>query len=88
MSSGHKKGRKGIAGITITSPSTLQTKRGIYIGSTEQEVVEAYAGTQEEEDRLFRKKGEEFVAGSIYGGMIFIFADGRVSQIFLGAAAE
>ncbi len=88
MSSGHKKGRKGIAGITITSPSTLQTKRGIHVGDTEQEVVEAYAGTQDEEDRLFRKKGEEFVAGSIYGGLIFIFTDGRVSKIFLGAAAE
>jgi len=29
-----------------------------------------------------------FVAGSIYGGIIFDFQKGKVSQIFLGAAAE
>jgi len=28
------------------------------------------------------------VAGSIYGGMIFYFQDGKVREIFLGAAAE
>ena len=30
----------------------------------------------------------QFVAGSIYGGIIFNFAKGKVSRIFLGAAAE
>jgi len=88
MSSEHKKGRKAVRSIVITSPSTLQTKRGIHIGSTEQEVVEAYAGTQDEEGRSQSEKGKQFVAGSIYGGMIFHFAKGRVSKIFLGAGAE
>jgi hypothetical protein len=31
---------------------------------------------------------QTFVAGSIYGGLIFTFAQGYVSEIFLGAAAE
>ncbi|WP_367870866.1 hypothetical protein [Luteolibacter sp. Populi] len=41
----------------------------------------------EEKDK---EKGEEksFVAGSIYGGVIFSFKDDKVSEIFLGAAAE
>jgi hypothetical protein len=29
-----------------------------------------------------------YVVGSIYGGIIFNFENGRVSRIFLGAAAE
>ncbi len=32
--------------------------------------------------------GKTFVAGSIYGGVIFTFDDGKVEQIFIGAAAE
>jgi hypothetical protein len=31
---------------------------------------------------------ESFIAGSIYGGLIFSFQDSIVNQIFLGAAAE
>jgi hypothetical protein len=32
--------------------------------------------------------GVQFVAGSIYGGLIFTINQGRVEKIFLGAAAE
>jgi len=32
--------------------------------------------------------GKIFVAGSIYGGAIFNLKDGKVVQIFIGAAAE
>ena len=32
--------------------------------------------------------GSLFVAGSVYGGLLFTFEAGRVTQIFLGAAAE
>jgi len=28
------------------------------------------------------------VAGSVYGGVIFTFTGGKVSRIFIGAAAE
>jgi hypothetical protein len=32
--------------------------------------------------------GKTFVAGSIYGGVIFGFKKGKVTQIFIGSAAE
>ncbi len=40
---------------------------------------------KEEEER---RTSEHFVAGSIYGGLIFSFQNGRVNEIFLGAGAE
>ena len=80
-----KGGLKSIESITITSPSILQTQRGIRIGSTEAEVIKAYGRFQNAEDS---KQGELFVAGSIFGGVMFDFQQGRVSRIFIGAAAE
>jgi hypothetical protein len=80
-----KGGPQSIESITITRPSTLQTQRGIRIGSTEAEVVEAYGRFQNAEDS---KPGELLVAGSIFGGVMFDFQQGRVRRIFIGAAAE
>ena len=80
-----KGGLKSIESITITSPSMLQTQRGIRIGSTEAEVIKAYGRFQNAEDS---KQGELFVAGSIFGGVMFDFQQGRVNRIFIGAAAE
>lgn len=74
-----------IESITLTSPCTLATKQGIRIGSTEQEVRKAYRKDWNREDSA---SSENFVAGSIYGGIIFQFQDGKVTRIFLGAAAE
>ena len=85
MVSEKKSGPKSIRSITITSPSTLQTQKGIRIGSTEPEVHEAYGCFRNAEDS---RKGEAFVAGSVFGGLIFNFQQGRVSKIFIGAAAE
>jgi hypothetical protein len=85
MVSEKKGGLKSIESITITSPSTLQTQRGIGIGSTEAEVVKAYGSFQDAEDS---KPGEILVAGSIFGGVMFHFRQGKVDQIFIGAAAE
>ena len=85
MVSEKKSGIKSIESITITSPSTLQTQSGIRIGSTEQEVIKAYRRFHNAEDS---KQGELFVAGSIFGGVMFNFHQGRVSSIFIGAAAE
>jgi hypothetical protein len=81
-----KKGApKSIESITITSPSKLQTQRGIGIGSTEAEVAKAYGPFRNAEES---KPGELLVAGSIFGGVMFNFQQGKVSQIFIGAAAE
>ncbi|MGO9174815.1 MAG: hypothetical protein ACLQED_01530 [Desulfobaccales bacterium] len=84
MVSKKKGGSKSIATITITSPSTLKTQRGIGIGSTESEVAKAYGPFRNAEVST----PERFVAGSDFGGVIFNFDQGKVSNIFIGAAAE
>ncbi len=71
--------------IKLVSPSTLETKRGIKIGSSVDEVIRTYGKEQETETSV---PGQSFVAGSIYGGLIFTFENGLVNEIFLGAAAE
>lgn len=85
MVSDTRGGKKAVESITVTTPCTLATKRGIRIGSTEQEVRKAYKQDWNKEDST---PGKTFVAGSIYGGIVFQFQDGKVSRIFLGAAAE
>lgn len=74
-----------IGSIKLVLPSKLKTKRGIGIGSSWDEVSRAYAPEQELETSIPFKS---FVAGSIYGGLIFSFQNSRVSEIFLGAVAE
>lgn len=85
MVSEKKGGPQSIGSMTITSPSTLKTQRGIGIGSTAAEVKEAYGRFRNDEDS---KDFGGFIAGSIYGGVMFDFDQGRVSRIFVGAAAE
>lgn len=74
-----------VASIKIKSPSKLKTQRGIGIGDTYTEVMQAY---REEEEQKHSFSSQQFVAGSIYGGLIFSFQNGQVTEIFLGAAAE
>ena len=63
----------------------LLTSRDIGVGSTEEEVREAY-GEYEAFDAP--PNSDSFVAGSIYGGVIFRFSEGQVTSIFFGVAAE
>ncbi|HPF59637.1 MAG TPA: hypothetical protein P5149_00645 [Candidatus Competibacteraceae bacterium] len=74
-----------LAAITLTAPGTWSTGRGISLGATEQEVMTAYGQDRNTEES---QAEQTFVAGSIYGGLLFTFEAGRVTQIFLGAAAE
>jgi len=60
-------------------------KKGIHIGSSEGETIHAY---QREYNPGDSQKGHLVVAGSIYGGVLFTIVNGRVSKIFLGAAAD
>jgi hypothetical protein len=76
---------KSVASISVSSPFGSKTLRGIGIGSREPEVEKAYHAEKNAEESLTRV---QFVAGSIYGGLIFTFNEGRVSKIFLGAVAE
>ena len=71
--------------ITAVAPSKLATARGITIGSTEDAVKKAYGSVRDKENS---EAGKTFVAGSIYGGVIFRFEGGKVSEIFIGASAE
>ncbi|MGB8169935.1 MAG: hypothetical protein WCF18_20700 [Chthoniobacteraceae bacterium] len=85
MTTGEKKtGAKSIASFIATAGCTLATERGIKIGSSESAVRKAYGAFADSE----HKAANEFVAGSIYGGIIFDFEKGKVSRIFFGAAAE
>lgn len=85
MSSDKKGGEKTILSITAEAPCRLATSRGIKIGSTEAELAKAYRDMRNKEES---SPGERFVAGSIYGGVIFDLKNGKVVQIFIGAAAE
>jgi hypothetical protein len=84
MVSQKKGASKSIESITLNSPSRLSTKRNIQIGSDKKAVMKAYQAEWNRENN----RSDYFVAGSIYGGLIFQFQHGKVSEIFLGAAAE
>jgi hypothetical protein len=85
MVSDREGGSKTIASIMISAPSTLKTQRGIGIGSSEQAVIQAY---QHEKDAEATMPTEVFVAGSVYGSLMFQFQNDQVTSIFLGAGAE
>lgn len=85
LSAAESAGPQTLAAITLTRPSAWKTARGIGIGSTEAEVMTAYGRDHNAEES---QAGNLFVAGSVYGGLLFTFEGGRVTQIFLGAAAE
>jgi len=77
---------KKVGSIRAVAPSTLQTARGIAVGSTRAEVLRHYGKLRDPEFPVDEQ--EHFIAGSIYGGLMFDFEAGKVSSIFLGAAAE
>ncbi len=79
-----KGGPKTVAAIIVTGPSRLKTPKGIGIGSNEAAVAQAYGPFRNAEDST----PDRFVAGSNFGGVIFTFEQGKVSSIFIGAAAE
>ncbi|MFN8240230.1 MAG: hypothetical protein U0X39_05695 [Bacteroidales bacterium] len=77
-------GSETIYKITATAPSSFKTMKGIGIGSSIEEVRKAY--------EEYIKPGESdenfIVAGTVYGGLMFRFENGKVTSIFIGAAAE
>ncbi len=83
--SNKKRGVKTIESITVSRPSALATKKGIKIGSTKAAVVTAYKTHQNKE---LSQSSDGFAVGTAYALLMFDFADGRVSSIFLGVGAE
>jgi hypothetical protein len=71
--------------LTLRAPSRLKTLRGIGIGSTAQAVLKAYAA---EYNPAESQKGKTIVAGTVYGGLIFMLKQGKVTEILWGAWAE
>jgi hypothetical protein len=71
--------------LKITAPSKLESERGVAIGDSADEVKKLYGDVLSEETEPTE---ESIVAGSIYGGLGFTLADGKVTEMFLGAMAE
>ncbi len=74
-----------ISSIRVKAPSQLKTRRGIGIGDSSAKVKQAYT---QEADEAAPISSDFFVAGSVYGGLIFEFQNDQVIEMFLGAVAE
>lgn len=85
MASAKKGAGKKVSTIKATAKCQLATARGITIGSSLAAVRQAYGKLEDKDDS---KPGESFVAGFVYGGVIFTLKAGKVAGIFIGAAAE
>ena len=73
-----------IFSITARTPCAFKTKAGMGIGSSYAEVQEAYKKNIDPE----ATDKTQITVGSVYGGIIFSFEKDKVSNVFLGAAAE
>ncbi len=73
-----------VGSIRLSAPSPWRSRRGIGIGSPEAQVLRAYDADLNRNE----SQGNSLVIGSIYGGLIVTIDAGRVSGLFLGAAAE
>lgn len=85
MASDDSLGLKRVLSVSATTPCSLSTKKGIKIGSDISSVEKAYENFKNKENS---KENTSFVAGSIYGGLVFSIENGKVSKIFIGASAE
>lgn len=75
---------KHINQITIDSTSSFCSSRNICIGSSREQVQNAYQKAIANNS----KENSSIVAGTVYGGIIFDIKDGKVVKIFIGATAE
>jgi hypothetical protein len=80
-----------VSSLAVTAPSALTTSRGIGIGAPWADVDRTYSpfkgeGLQDGEEQTWSP--DQILVGSLYGGTSFMFTDGTVSGIFIGAGAE
>ena len=80
MGSTEKGGAKTVWSITADEKCELATERGVRVGSSEAEVKTAYGKVYSAEES---RAGETFVAGSVYGGVIFEFEKGEGVGVFI-----
>ncbi|MCC6883499.1 MAG: hypothetical protein IT576_15195 [Verrucomicrobiales bacterium] len=91
MESEQKGGAKTVSSVHIEEGSLLRTSGGIGIGASLNEVKLAYGAYESHESEPGTTSPDEpysFVAGSIYGGVIFQIENRTVKEIFIGAGAE
>jgi hypothetical protein len=87
MTSTTRSGPQQVGFVIVEPPSTLATRRGIAIGSERAAVERAYGDVRSQDHE--EDDPNSFTAGSIYGGLHFMFDEqGKVDHMFLGAAAE
>jgi hypothetical protein len=73
-----------LASIEIKESCEMKTTKDVGIGSSLEEVKNAYRG-------LINPEGsgqETLVVGTIYGGLVFNFKNNKVIRVFIGASAE
>ncbi|MCP9849032.1 hypothetical protein [Cyanobium sp. Morenito 9A2] len=73
-----------VGSIRLGAPSPWRSAGGIGIGSPEAQVRRVYGADLNAQE----SQAGSLVVGSIYGGLIVTVRAGRVSGLFLGAAAE
>lgn len=73
-----------INSISIITPCKFKTKKQMGIGSSKEEVLKAY------NIAIDRSGGESdnITVGTVYGGLMFNFENGKVNSIFIGSSAE
>jgi hypothetical protein len=68
--------------ISISKTSTLETTQHIHLGSTRADVEKAYKRSDEDDG-----KPDQFLVGSVYGGLLFELKKDRVVTISMGPFA-
>ncbi|NNE91668.1 MAG: hypothetical protein HKN23_08475 [Verrucomicrobiales bacterium] len=83
-------GPKTVLSIRAKRPFAHSTSMGIRLGDPKSKVIEAYADFKTDEEELdgFFEGQDTHLVGSIYGGMVFTFEDGKLAEMYLGASAE
>lgn len=76
---------QSITSVRAGLHSILETSKGIKVGDSFAAVSKAYSDTLNIDNS---NPPFTLLAGSLYAGLLFSFEEGKVIQIFLGAAAE
>ena len=89
MAAAKKDGPQAVSTITVSPPNDFKTPLGIGVGDEYAKAVATYARHEASKDEGGGAGGDQFIAGSIYGGVFFTKGkDGKVESIFVGAGAE
>ena len=87
LASNAKNGPMTVSQLWAVDGCKLATRRGIKIGDTVAALRKAYGDVEHKAPDGSRSR-ELFIAGSLYGGVLFHLKDGKVTEIFIGPSAE